>query len=241
MNYPDPEFTDQIIVTQDGVSAEFTIRENTNDGDIVREVWNQDWYQFYTNNIGMKIKRGMNVLDVGGHIGSFSILAAKKGAKVTAFEPEPANYKLFEHNRRQNNLNKITCLNMAVNSQGGRRELALNDHNTGAHSIEYDRGDLASVEVDSARFEDIVREMGEVHVAKLDCEGSEHDIINNSAVAVWKYVGSVVMELHGTKKTMPKFLKDYTKFFRELGFEHVVTNYAEGTEQGRLHALRNLN
>ncbi len=47
------------------------------------------------------------VVDVGAHIGYYSILAGKEGFKVYAFEPNPETYRLLEYNCRLNNLHNI--------------------------------------------------------------------------------------------------------------------------------------
>ncbi len=45
----------------------------------------------------------MNFLDVGAHIGEYVLLAASavgRGGSVHAFEPDPRNYRILEHNVR---------------------------------------------------------------------------------------------------------------------------------------------
>lgn len=47
----------------------------------------------YQRHKDIKIKEGDVVFDVGAHIGSFSVYAANKGARVFAFEPDVENLK----------------------------------------------------------------------------------------------------------------------------------------------------
>lgn len=56
--------------------------------------------------------------DIGANIGLYSIYAAKRGIKVTAFEPESQNFALLNKNVYLNKLqDRITCLNLALSQK----------------------------------------------------------------------------------------------------------------------------
>jgi FkbM family methyltransferase len=58
------------------------------------------------------------LLDVGANIGLYSMLAAKKGARVVAFEPDPQNFFVLTTNVQVNGLfEKIVPLNIAVSEK----------------------------------------------------------------------------------------------------------------------------
>src|SRR5258708_5456294 len=69
---------------------QLTVRRWTTDRLIVDEVLRKISYP--------AAGRGDTVLDLGAHIGSFSLLAARAGARVLAFEPDPSNFSLLEEN-----------------------------------------------------------------------------------------------------------------------------------------------
>jgi len=60
-----------------------------------------------------EIQEGKIFLDIGSHIGKWSILLAnKKNIKAYCFEPNPETYRYLVESVKLNNLvNKVTCLN----------------------------------------------------------------------------------------------------------------------------------
>ena len=64
---------------------------------------------------GKLIRPGMKVLDVGAYTGLFSIIAALRGAEVTALEPMPANHWRLRVNAARNKVHrKIDILAVAA-------------------------------------------------------------------------------------------------------------------------------
>ncbi len=53
--------------------------------------------------------RGEFVADVGAHVGLFSLLAARAGAKVLSIEPNPATAEILAENVVINGFDGITC------------------------------------------------------------------------------------------------------------------------------------
>ena len=47
---------------------------------------------------GFDISPGDSVVDVGANVGAFAVLAASRGARVTAYEPHPETFAYLEHN-----------------------------------------------------------------------------------------------------------------------------------------------
>lgn len=76
----------------------FIHRKNTYDLSIIKEVWEQRVY----NPQGFNINVGDIVVDVGAHIGSFTLLAAKSSekTKVLAFEPNPTSFTILKKEHR---------------------------------------------------------------------------------------------------------------------------------------------
>jgi len=63
---------------------------------------------------------GETLFDIGANIGLYSLLAAKRGSRVVAFEPESQNYSVLNANIHLNSLDEnITCLNFALSDRGG--------------------------------------------------------------------------------------------------------------------------
>jgi FkbM family methyltransferase len=126
------------------------------------------------------------VLDVGAHVGLFSIVAANivgPEGSVHAFEPVPANFLALANNVRLNGFENVVLNNVAVGSQHGRLRLGLPSEvpDTGPTSAMYTAGsDVAAIEVDVVCLDDYVdRHIAATPVTllKLDVEGGEPDVL----------------------------------------------------------------
>ena len=148
---------------------------------------------------------GKAVVDVGAHIGSFSILAATNGARrVLAYEAGADNYGLLVQNCAA--LPAVECHHAAVwRSDTDERVLdwrmAANPENTGGGTvIECDSiaGEPARAgpgfPVATVALDDVIERAGGVDLLKIDAEGSEYPILFTSARL--DRVGAIVGEYH---------------------------------------------
>lgn len=154
----------------------------------------------YLKNKIIQIKKNDIVFDIGAHIGSFSILAANKGATVYAFEPEKNNYLLLLKNIKINNLeNKIIPFDFGVYSQN--QELKLYESsNTGGHSIINNSNQFNQKYqlIKLKTLENICKELKIDHIdlLKIDIEGSEYDLFKNLTNEIYKKIKIVIGEYH---------------------------------------------
>jgi FkbM family methyltransferase len=126
------------------------------------------------------------VFDVGAHVGTFSLLLAKKYPflQIVAFEPFPDNYRHFLENIRLNGVSNIVVYNKAVSGDGRRLSMKLPKDNTGGASIEPVRpgeSDVVQAEVESVTLEEMLRrhvpDPGRCKLLKMDCEGAEFEVL----------------------------------------------------------------
>jgi len=141
---------------------------------------------------------GSTVLDIGGHIGTFSIWAIEQGAgRVVAYEPEPDNFRMLSKNTYTY---AIDIHNKAVTSNG--RDVTLNvktSGHTGGHSILFDGPTRNHITVPSERFIDIVNRV-QPAVVKIDCEGAEYEF--DLPYSLPDSVRFVTMEIHINRKDL---------------------------------------
>ena len=78
----------------------------------INDVWIRNSYTPFDDSI----KQGDVIVDIGAHIGSFSIFAATKfrDTIVYAYEPAPENFKLLKENIKLNKLNNIVPYNQGI-------------------------------------------------------------------------------------------------------------------------------
>jgi len=118
------------------------------------------------------VRDGAVVLDIGAHLGYFTVLAAKRGATVLAFEPNP---RTIAHLRRNLALNGVTdhvrVVQRAVGGEPGTASFFLSrggdESSLHAHSPEDEPVTVEVVPVDAET--DGLR----VDVIKMDVEGGE--------------------------------------------------------------------
>jgi FkbM family methyltransferase len=121
---------------------------------------------------------GELVVDVGAHVGTYTLRAAKAGAKVIAIEPNPESFRLLETNVHLNSFNSIITRNVAVGAAAGVGWLSTEEVFTG-------RGRLTGIDsghgcrVTISRLDDLLGEWAASPIdwLKIDVEGSEYDLM----------------------------------------------------------------
>lgn len=109
--------------------AIFEYRENTSDDGVINDVFIKNCYHFPDD------LKGQIVIDIGAHIGTASIYAGLRGARVFAFEPSLENYNLLVKNIIHNKLTgNVKGYNLAV-GRPGIRTFYINHVNTAGHSF----------------------------------------------------------------------------------------------------------
>lgn len=125
------------------------------------------------------LKMGMTFVDVGAHIGYYSLLASRKigpTGKVFAFEPDPRNYALLTVNISVNNCTNVVPVQKAVADYTGKGRLFVAISSV-SHSLYKDKSIPISstIEIDVVSLDDYFRQLGwpSINVIKMDIEGAE--------------------------------------------------------------------
>ena len=139
------------------------------------------------------------VLDIGGHVGCFSVALAalRPGARVWTFEASPSTAAYTQRNVDQNGFaDRVTVQNVAVSSTAGTLEFADNGGGSGLNGITSPAGS-ARISVPAITFED-AKAMADlpIRLVKIDTEGAEYDIVLGSTPEQWQDVQRVVLEYH---------------------------------------------
>lgn len=168
----------------------WTLRDDTMDEYVYESVAVRNEYR-----LPSRFEREAVIIDIGAHIGAFALACHERGSRrIVAFEPNEENYRVARKNvkllsgvklRRAAVLDRdaeITCgsfpgLNGLENTGGAIVSFGRNGHSTRA---------LA--------FDKILRQLGQVNLVKLDCEGSEWPILLNGTE--WDRVKAICGEYH---------------------------------------------
>ncbi len=84
------------------------------------------------------VKEGMAVLDIGAHIGYFTLILSKavgESGAVYAFEPEPKNFSLLSRNIELNKKQNVRLFPLALSNAVGKIKLFLDTANLGNMSL----------------------------------------------------------------------------------------------------------
>ena len=196
------------------------VREGTSDRFIVDEVVKGNAYR------RLKIGPDDTVLDVGLNIGMFSILAAKAGATVHGYEPEPDNCDLAGENIDLNDVSdRVTIHRAAVTgTDEPKRAFSLNlKKNKGAHSLVAKRG-RSSIDVPAENINLILREVRPT-VVKMDIEGGEYEVVR--AIESFEGIRELEMEFHHAHLNDMKTREKYHEVLDIVKAEFPNVRYSE--------------
>jgi len=111
--------------------AKFLTRKNSMD---IAHLSN--FYERETTNLLLRLNP-KTFIDVGAHIGRFSIILAKKGSNVISIEPSKENFERLNKNIKLNKLqDKIKVINVGCSDSGGEKILYFIPGNEGLTSLE---------------------------------------------------------------------------------------------------------
>jgi FkbM family methyltransferase len=177
------------------------------------------------------------IIDVGAHIGLFSLYASQfcKNGLIYSFEPVPENYNLLIDNIKSNDLNQIKSFNRAVSNSNSNVKLYLNDDEAG-HSM-FSKSSK-TITVDSISLQQIFDDnnIENCNFLKLDCEGNEYEILQNLPLSYFDKIEKIVIEYH-MADSHPELLENLKKLL-------ISQNYSLKTKKlfsdiGFLYASKN--
>ncbi|MFM7795907.1 MAG: FkbM family methyltransferase [Candidatus Nitrosotenuis sp.] len=135
------------------------------------------WEPVQTEYIKNNVKKGDIVIDLGAHIGYFTLIFAELvgvQGRVFAFEPNPQNYSLLMKNVSVNNFTNVTTVQKAVSDETKTIQLFLSENNTGDNRIFNLNDNMKSIEIESIRLDDFFKNYDyNVGFIKMDIQGSE--------------------------------------------------------------------
>lgn len=199
----------------------FSVRTGTNDYQIVNEValcYLPDVRQWLSS---QDLNTHLRVIDLGGHIGSFSLqvnalLAGR--CDIHVYEPEPSNFEQIKINITNNHTDNIKPFNRAVSSVPGQSKLYFNPEHSGAHQL----GSALSyktqaIPVDVITLETVFQELDNmpIDILKIDIEGSEYNALFPVPNLV-KQCRLIIGEAQKNKDHVPQ---DIINFLENLDFK----------------------
>jgi FkbM family methyltransferase len=188
----------------------YKTRKNTIDFWAVWKNYEKDITEFLYN-----LPEGRGVfIDVGAHIGRFSVLMGKKKWKVYAFEPVKSTYNQLITNTKLNDIHTFHGFNYGLGDKPSDRQIYFSDHKTGEASLIHAEDTSNSEEVKIDAFDNLVKEnfAGKDVILKIDVEGFETQVMEGIKKMLEEVRPMIILELWEENS------KHITDYLYDLGY-----------------------
>ena len=175
------------------------------------------------------------VIDLGSHIGAFSIYIAHKtqGSKIYSYEPFRDNYEIMVENITINDFEKnIISFNLAVSDKNGNRVLYFDKkYNGGCTLLENVWDKSNSLIINCTTLKDIFKtnRITRCDLLKIDCEGYDYRILKSLPKIYFKRIEAVLCEFHTNEQ-----LELTKKLLEKNGFR--IKSVSRGVSYGNIYA-----
>lgn len=207
---------DTFAILETRTNKKIKVRTNTTDFMALANVWLLEDYKIKK----FEINSDDVIIDIGAHIGIFTIYASQfcNNGKIYSFEPVRENYDLLLNNIKLNHSEQVKPFNLAVsNTNDDVVAIYINDDKA-AHSIF--PSSESSINVKSITLQNIFEEnnINHCNFLKLDCEGAEYEILCNLPAKYFKEIDKIVMECHFVDKK-PELIGELKQTLVKQGFQ----------------------
>lgn len=191
------------------------------------------------------LKLGSSFIDVGAHIGWFTLIASRLVGEqgcVFAFEPDRDNFSRLLDHLRLNDCSNVIPIHSAVSETSGVKTFHINSDNDGGHAL-YDPGThpfngrtrveqkcipVMAMALDST----LLPIQGHFDLLKIDTEGAELHVLRGSKSLLERQaIKHVIAEVnkHGLEQ-MGSTESELIGFMKGFGYSHTTLDKFEGSE-----------
>jgi FkbM family methyltransferase len=195
---------------------------------LYKEIWYRDSYRLRSH----PLPPAATVIDIGANIGMFAVYAAVvgKAAHVFCYEPFPDSFTFLRRNGETNKLQAAHAFQLAIAGKRERRTMQVGTCH-GWNTL-FGPAELPSIEVDCLTLADVFEQQAleRCDFLKLDCEGSEYEILLDAPAAVLARINRVALEYHDhltphRHGELTQLLQDAGLTVEEVAHEGAPTGY----------------
>ena len=225
------KFNDFDIAYRKGTADEGAIDEN-----IIQDI-------FFSALPEYKSEPNHTIIDIGAHIGTFSLLSSKKSpkGKIFAIEACEDTFTVLRINAALNKCDNIVLVQKAISGENGTCTLYYEpargnwQHSTVAELSEY------SEEVEAITLQDFIKEqkISFCDFMKLNCEGAEFPILLKTPVDVLKKKFGVLLVLYHCDLWGKNTEEDLIAHLEKADFKCELRHKSRKRRRGWLVAVNN--
>tara|TARA_B100000929_G_C15452919_1_gene401796 strand:+ start:80 stop:853 length:774 start_codon:yes stop_codon:yes gene_type:complete len=209
------KFTNEkYVIFETKTGLKIKIRTNSTDLMALTNVWMLNEYAVED----FQLAKNDTIIDVGAHIGLFSLLVSQfcKTGKIFSFEPISDNFNLLMSNLKLNHTENIHPFNLAVSKNTSSVDLFLSSDQS-AHSIFSSDSEPTTVKSISLQRIFDENKISSCKLLKLDCEGAEYEIIDSLPLEYFDKIENIAIEYH-VADSKPELAKDLISKIKNAGF-----------------------
>lgn len=176
------------------------------------------------------------IIDIGAHIGLFTLYASQycKNGTIFCFEPVDENYDILVDNITQNNLKNVKPFKSAVSKSESTITIYRNKDEAGHSMFSFTSHAL---KVDSISLKKIIDEnsVNQCNLIKIDCEGAEYEIIESLPLEYFKKISKLIIEYHFAD-SKPKLVNDLKTKLMTASFK--ISTVSHSSDIGLIYAIK---
>jgi FkbM family methyltransferase len=181
-------------------------------------------WEGYADVLPLLPKQNIRLLDIGAHVGCFTLwLHRRLGVREAfCFEPETDSFRLLNFNLSLNECPMAKTIPCAVGGASRMAKFALDKSSHAGNSLYVENS--AGVETKPVKVialgEWLETIEGEFDLLKMDCEGAEWEILDRTNPRQFARFGALVAEIHGDP-AQRRQVSEFKEMAEKVGFRTV--------------------
>lgn len=175
-------------------------------------------------------------VDVGAHVGEYTVRLAKYFKKVIAIEANPASAEVLKKNLELNGIKNVEVINVAVGRKRGKGVLNIRG---GSSTLLSQYESPEKIEVKVVPLDELIEGCD---VIKIDVEGYEEEVIRGASKIIFENKPVILIEHHEYReykdlKGMRERIRMLLKGYRSLCIDQVHWLYVPRSRDLRNYPL----
>ncbi len=187
-------------------------------------------YEFEVRRVFEELaERSKVIVDVGSHIGKYTILGSKinSDAEVFSIEADEDNFSILNKNLSLNNIKNVNPIKIALGNRKGREKFYR--YRIGIHNPtnEWERRKESFKMVKTDTLDNLFKNK-EIDLIKIDVDGSEINILEGGKkLFSQKKIKNIIIEItgHTCYEEVSQFFKKYGYKLRKVQYDNYLADF----------------